>query len=566
MGIPMTGLRRAANGDWFSRKAIPEDVREAYQLAHRVSREERFRRPGSLPQARAVAELRDWDAMVSGRIDMLRAAREGRGRDLTQREAHFLAGEWWHWFVGQHEAEPGEPDDWVDTAERIGDAYSGWAGASDPDAEEDGEWTRAPAVRRAVRAVVADVTQVHRFLAQRAEHLSDDAVTILLDILETEAVAACKLLARRASGDYRPDRHAEKFPSVASPATPHAPATVPPGTPVKLAGMDIRGLFAAWVRERRPAGATVNRWLSVFTDLDRAHGAADAGRLTEDQARAWADKLVTPKRSARVANEVWLRAASVVFGWAAKRKTITSNPFLGISIAAPKAPPKLREREFQDDEWRVILRAALADGGPPAKGGQKRSQHKAACRRWAPWLCAYTGARPGEVTQLRVEDVQQHPAGFWFLRLTPEAGAIKTSEARSVPLHPHLVEQGFLEFIKAAGSAPLFYDPASAKATTTTDPTNPARHPAVIARQKLSEWVRSLGVTDPGISPSHAWRHTWKRRAFRAGMEKGLRDAWCGHAPATEGDRYERPTLEDLAASLPLVTRYDIEGEPSGAV
>jgi integrase len=567
MGIPMTGLRRAANGDWFSRKAIPENVREAYQLAHGVSREERFRRPGSLPQARAVAELRDWDAEVSGRIDALRAAREGRGRDLTKREAHALAGAWYGWFVQQHENEPGEVEGWALEAERIEDAYSRFAPADADLPGADGGWVTKPGVRRHVRAVVATIADAQRFLAERHEVLTNEADALFLDVLEDEVLAALALLKRRAGGDYGHDPRPQRFPSVA----PEAAPTVAPQVGHKAAGMDCGGLFAAWVKERRPAPSTVDRWRSVFVGLDKAHGGRDAGAITEDDARAWADTLVTAERSARVANEVWLRAASVVWTWAAGRKLVAVNPFLGISIAAPKAPPKLREREFNDAEWRVILRAALADGGPPAKPasaarrGQARSLHKAACRRWAPWLCAYTGARPGEVTQLRGEDVQQHPAGFWFLRLTPEAGAIKTSEARSVPLHSHLVEQGFLEFVKAAGSAPLFYDPASTKATSTTDPTNPARHPAVIARQKLSEWVRSLGVTDPGISPSHAWRHTWKRRAFRAGMEKGLRDAWCGHAPATEGDRYERPTLEDLAASLPLVTRYDLEGENSGA-
>lgn len=30
MAVPMTSLSRAPNGDWFARKGIPKDVREAY--------------------------------------------------------------------------------------------------------------------------------------------------------------------------------------------------------------------------------------------------------------------------------------------------------------------------------------------------------------------------------------------------------------------------------------------------------------------------------------------------------------------------------------------------------
>jgi hypothetical protein len=48
--------------------------------------------------------------------------------------------------------------------------------------------------------------------------------------------------------------------------------------------------------------------------------------------------------------------------------------------------------------------------------------------------------------QLRAGDVQarQGPAdSIWVLRLTPDAGTIKTGRARTVPLHADLVRQGF---------------------------------------------------------------------------------------------------------------------------
>jgi hypothetical protein len=42
------------------------------------------------------------------------------------------------------------------------------------------------------------------------------------------------------------------------------------------------------------------------------------------------------------------------------------------------------------------------------------------------------------------------------------------------------------------------------------------RGPAVKARERLAAWVRQIGVTDNNVSPNHAWRHTFKRRAARA--------------------------------------------------
>jgi integrase len=213
--------------------------------------------------------------------------------------------------------------------------------------------------------------------------------------------------------------------------------------------------------------------------------------------------------------------------------------FAGATVAVPRRAPKLREREFHEEEWRTILKATLQPPPP------RMEPYNAAARRWVPWLCAYTGSRPGEACQLRGEDVTETAHG-WVMRITPEAGDVKGNVARTVPLHEHLIEQGFIEFAKRAGPGPQFYDPG-ARRKADDDPTNPRRRPWSKASDKLSEWVRGLGVTDPGSSPNHAWRHTYKRRAARAGIERRIRFAMCGHVSGDEGDRYETPSVEDMA-------------------
>ena len=77
-----------------------------------------------------------------------------------------------------------------------------------------------------------------------------------------------------------------------------------------------------------------------------------------------------------------------------------------------------------------------------------------------PWLCAYSGARAGEITQLRVQDIERQD-GFVAMKIKPEAGAVKGSMPRVVPIHEHVIEQGFLDYVSARGSGPLFYDPAT---------------------------------------------------------------------------------------------------------
>ena len=71
-----------------------------------------------------------------------------------------------------------------------------------------------------------------------------------------------------------------------------------------------------------------------------------------------------------------------------------------------------------------------------------------------------------------------------------------------VPLHPHLVEQGFITFARGHSRGPLFYDPMARRKPGDADPANPLRGQWVKSRDKLSVWVRSLGIDDPGISPN----------------------------------------------------------------
>jgi integrase len=174
-----------------------------------------------------------------------------------------------------------------------------------------------------------------------------------------------------------------------------------------------------------------------------------------------------------------------------------------------------------------------------------------------PWLCAYTGARVGEIAQLRKADVIKR-GGIHALKITPEAGTVKNARARVVPLHQHLIQQAFLKFVQKRGDGPLFYKPRTTTTITTTedDPLKRKKSPAAQVRQRLAAWVRELGVTDTELSPNHGWRHTFKAVGRRVGISDQILDAICGHAPASVGGAYGRASLEDMAVALRRLPRY----------
>jgi integrase len=312
-------------------------------------------------------------------------------------------------------------------------------------------------------------------------------------------------------------------------------------------------LFEAYTKDKQVAASTIDGWRCVFAALD----ALPVQEAARDQraAQRWLDGLVgrgTPPRKHRTVRDTWLAAARAVFRWGVRHGRVEVNPFEGCVVEVPRqASTSETGKAFTDEEALTILSAALRVEVPRR---DSRGAHWAAARRWVPWLCAYTGARVRELTQLRAQDVEQRTCGP-ILRITPEAGTQKSGKVRAVPIHPHLVEMGLLDYVAAAEArlgkkGPLFYRPQ----------TRPSRKPpAVKARERLAEWVRGLGVTDPGIQPNHAWRHTFRTRASRAGIEKRIRDEICGHAPGTVADKYEHPTVEDMAVALKRFPRYEVE-------
>jgi integrase len=162
----------------------------------------------------------------------------------------------------------------------------------------------------------------------------------------------------------------------------------------------------------------------------------------------------------------------------------------------------------------------------------------------------------GELTQLRGVDIVERD-GIHAMKISPEAGTTKTGMARTVPIHEHLIEQGFLAFVEASGDGPLFYNEPKQLAAS-ADPTNPRKPRYVKAREHVAAWVRGLGVSDPELLPNHAWRHTFKAVGFRCGIPEKVLDAIVGHAPASVGRGYGEPTLADKARELRRFPRYKL--------
>src|SRR5262249_12373934 len=388
-----------------ARKAIPRDVRAEYQRLYGPGWEAKLSVPAGTRPAEAKVRISEWAAEVETRIATIRAARKGEGQSLPQRQALGLAAEWYIWYVGRHEENPGTPKQWNDLWVALVDRLEDHApdevfehGWRDLD-----RWTRLPQVLDGIRPQIADEAKTAQFLASKGVVLSSEAQALFLDCVLPEFIAAILRLERVAAGNYEADERASQFPK-------YDGRTVRPST-----GNTPWALFEAWAKATQPADATVNRWRSVFLDLDKRF--ASGSEISEDDAREWARKLVTPKRGPRTVNDVWITAARTVFGWAREERMIAANPFENVRVTEPRRVRHRESQAFTAEEAATILRASSAIGEP-------RTTIEGAFR-WVPWLCAYSGARAGEITQLRGEDIQRR-GDVHAMLITPAAGTVKT--------------------------------------------------------------------------------------------------------------------------------------------
>jgi integrase len=287
--------------------------------------------------------------------------------------------------------------------------------------------------------------------------------------------------------------------------------------------LSLLGLYERYadVPGRHPK--TIAQWRPYIEHLSKFVGGKAAEQVTHDDLVAWRnhlrDKETYRKKplSAKTINGSYMGAVSAIYAWAKGDGIVARNPTLEVSKVKVPAQAVTRSKEFTKAEVELILTAALAiDRTASGAEGLRNA------KRWAPWLMAYSGARVNEITQLRKEDVFERD-GVWVMRITPEAGTVKTKAYRLVPLHSHLIEQGFLKFVEVRADGPIFYDPAKRRSDEAIN------RQASSLGSRVAIWVRSLGI-DGAVKPNHAWRHYFSSYAVRHGMNPILSDVITGHA------------------------------------
>jgi integrase len=409
-------------------------------------------------------------------------------------------------------------------------------------------------------------------LAKGIAEVDPECRPLLLDAFAMALRDAFESRRRNARGDFTPDPKAARFPewsasvaSRASMASRASAASLP-----SREGLSLLGLVEEWWHEAKAAGRKINTYEAyrkTIATFAAFLGHDDGSKVTPEDVIRFKEHRLTKVSAVTVKNGD-LSGIKAIFGWAEVNRKLPANPAVGVTIRLGK-PTRLRPKGFTDAEAMALLEAAST-----VKRGGERPETFAA-KRWVPWLCAYTGARVGEMAQLRKQDIRQQ-GSHWIITITPEAGTVKTNEVREVVLHPHLVEQGFPEFAAGAPPGHLFLQSQVQRARATRAASRlPLSLPRVrpIAppplsplgplkglKHRLQEFARET-IKDKNVAPNHGWRHRFKTVGRDAGIDARILDAIQGHAPGSVGGHYGDVTLKAIAEAIIKLPRIETKGQ-----
>lgn len=331
----------------------------------------------------------------------------------------------------------------------------------------------------------------------------------------------------------------------------------------------LRDVFDRWKRSGTAPRTddsikAMDRTLKQFEGRHPEVALRDITREMGDAYRAWLlENSGTPKtaRDRLTGIKTLLKYACRELEWTQR------HTWEGLDI---KAKTTNKRRAITADEMGKLFGTELHTeyALPKSQQGGREAAY------WIPLIGAFTGARLGELCQLRTVDVQTVD-GIPALVLTDDGeGQTIKSEAghRTIPIHSELIRLGFLGYADAMQKA----------GHTSLWPTLPLRKDKV--SDYFGRWFldfrKALGMDGPGQPSFHYFRHTVRPLMRRAGFDGMTCDRITGHEtrgsvgdvvydgllltelqPAVEAISY--PALSLLPVVSPHATKTDSHGQVS---
>lgn len=328
--------------------------------------------------------------------------------------------------------------------------------------------------------------------------------------------------------------------------TAQLPAPLPnANTPTKDGQivMSLTDVETKWRKEKTPSAANsgdTKRMVKLFVALN---GNLPVHEITASHRLKFRDAVqqITDKKGrslkAQTQNKL-MRTMAALGSFAEGLGVITANPLRAKGF---EVTDEIIRESFTDDHLKIIFKS---------KAWKKRSPTYRKFIFWFFLIGAYTGARIGEIAQLRHEDISQHH-GIWVIKFTfdhEEGGQRnKTRVARLVPVADKLIELGFLKLAQRRKTGQVFPE---------VKPNKDGQWSANVS-PPVSRVIRGSGL--PKEFVGHSWRHTLISR-LRGKAEDSVvkRITHEGGGKKSVWDRYGDVETAEMKRVVDLLT-YKVE-------
>ena len=316
-------------------------------------------------------------------------------------------------------------------------------------------------------------------------------------------------------------------------------------------------ILEGWAAERKPSPRGKDAYWRDAKLFNKMIGRKSVELITKADVMAYKRMLIADPKRSQINVRDRLAYLRTLLEWAAQEDIVPVNVARDVKMAVTERGEK--RKDFNADDLNALFAGPVHANGERPKAGYGEAAY------WLPLIALFMGARREEIGQLRVQDVK--PVAYiddadnrqevWCIDITdtPDDDALPNqikNEAsnRLVPLHPKLIELGFIDYVE--------------KLSDQAGRVFPALKPIGIGQKLTDKWgqwfsryERDCGVDDKA-KVFHSFRHTWKTHAVDAGIPERVCRQFQGHEGKDAADKYgAAPSMRVMVASI---TSYRVPG------
>jgi len=262
---------------------------------------------------------------------------------------------------------------------------------------------------------------------------------------------------------------------------------------------------------------------SFYDDLRKLPSRRNSTPLYKDKTHDQLKLIDIPTDKAisiRTANKTMSRITGLL-SHATKQRIINFNPAEAVILEKDEVYSNEKRSAFTTDNLKSIFETPHFHNHDWKKGQGRNEPY----RFWLPLIALFTGARLGEICQLKTSDIFQVD-NIWIFNITNEFDKatgkkikkVKNKNSlRKIPISQQLIDIGILKFVTNLKNGALF-------------PELNTKQNGIDAAQKwVNNFLKRCGVHQTYIKTFHSIRHTYITRAINLDIKPIDVGAISGH-------------------------------------